>query len=142
FTRVSPTTAEHVAKGLAGRIDLLLDGGPTRVGIESTVLDVSGERPVLLRPGSLPLSALEAAAGPIALPERIEGEAARPSPGMLDRHYSPRGELRVIPVEDRGKLGSIAAEAAARGRRVGALLLRDGPGHPGPTIRLPADPDG
>jgi L-threonylcarbamoyladenylate synthase len=69
FTRISPTTAAHVAKDLGERIDLILDGGPTGVGIESTVLDLSGEVPVLLRPGAVSRQAIEAVIGPSALPD-------------------------------------------------------------------------
>lgn len=141
FTEVSPTTARHVEKGLGGRVDLILDGGPTGVGIESTVLDVSGERPVLLRPGSLPLAALEAVAGPILPPDAIGGEAARPSPGMLDRHYSPRAELRLVPPERREEMAPAAHAAAARGKRVGALLLRPTPEPVGLALLMPGEPD-
>lgn len=96
-TELSPTAAEHVQKGLEAAVDLILDGGPAPVGIESTVLDVSGSVPVLLRPGSISQAALERAIGPVVLPSRghAAGEA-RPSPGMLDRHYAPRGELRLL----------------------------------------------
>ncbi len=142
FTGVSPTTARHVEKGLGDRVDLVLDGGPTGVGIESTVLDLSGERPVLLRPGSLPLRILEGVAGPILPAAEMEGEGARPSPGMLDRHYSPQAQLRLYPPPRREEMRRDAAEAAARGRRVGALLLHPLDAPVEPSLRMPADPDG
>jgi L-threonylcarbamoyladenylate synthase len=90
--RVSPTTAAHVAAELDGRIAAILDGGPCAVGLESTVLDLSGVRPLLLRPGGLPLEELEAALGPI---ERAgAGETPR-APGMLASHYAPALPLRL-----------------------------------------------
>jgi L-threonylcarbamoyladenylate synthase len=95
---ISPTTAEHVVRSLPD-VPLVLDGGPCSWGIESTVLDVTGDVPRLLRPGALGLRALREAVGPIALPggETADG-AARPSPGMSRRHYAPRA--KVILCED------------------------------------------
>ena len=118
-TELSPTTAAHVAKGLGGRVDLILDGGPTSVGIESTVLDLTSDPAVLLRPGVLSLADLEPFAGPIVLATRVAGDAPRPSPGMMDRHYAPRAELRVLP--DRETLLREAAEAGAQGRATGVI---------------------
>ena len=68
--RVSPTTAAHVLDGLGGRIAAVLDSGPCPVGVESTVLDLSGEQPALLRPGGVTLEAIEAAIGPVATGKR------------------------------------------------------------------------
>lgn len=73
---VSPTTAEHVARALGDRVALILDGGPCRIGVESTVLDLCAARPVLLRPGGLDRAAIEAVIGPLAMP----GEAAAAAP--------------------------------------------------------------
>jgi L-threonylcarbamoyladenylate synthase len=93
--RVSPTTAQHVLDGLSGRIAAVLDGGACAVGVESTVLDLSGPQPVLLRPGGIPAEALAAAIGPLARPE-AGADAARPaSPGMLASHYAPGLPLRL-----------------------------------------------
>lgn len=141
YTQVSPTTAEHVVKGLGGRVDLVLDGGPAMVGIESTVIDLSGDRPVLLRPGSIAPAALEEVVGPLARPGDLADDAPRPAPGMVRRHYSPRGELRIVPPGERDALGRMAAEAAAAGRRVGALLLGDAPGSVHHPVRMPASAD-
>jgi L-threonylcarbamoyladenylate synthase len=89
--RVSPTRAEHVRQGLAGRIDAVLDGGPCVVGVESTILGLDGPA-VLLRPGGIPLEALEAMLGPIAL----GGNAEKPNaPGQLESHYAPDAPLRL-----------------------------------------------
>jgi L-threonylcarbamoyladenylate synthase len=90
--RVSPTTPAHVAAELDGRIAAILDGGPCRVGLESTVLDLTGARPRLLRPGGLPVEAIEAELGPV---ETAAGGEAPRSPGMLASHYAPARPLRL-----------------------------------------------
>jgi L-threonylcarbamoyladenylate synthase len=92
--QLSPTRAEHVLAGLDGRIDLILDGGPTPNGIESTVIDLSASRPRLLRPGPIGIGELEAVVGPI---ERQVGVSPGPlpSPGLLLRHYAPRTPLEL-----------------------------------------------
>ncbi|MCG8561267.1 MAG: threonylcarbamoyl-AMP synthase [Hyphomicrobiales bacterium] len=90
---VSPTTAAHVAEDLGDRVDVILDGGPTAIGIESTVVDASGVVPTLLRPGAVPRAEIEAVLG-CALAERTT--AATPtSPGQLASHYAPRAALRL-----------------------------------------------
>jgi len=91
--KVSPTTAQHVAQELGDAVALILDGGPCKVGVESTVLDMSGETPVLLRPGGVPLEELEEALG-----RKIEvagADTAIASPGMLESHYAPALPLRM-----------------------------------------------
>jgi L-threonylcarbamoyladenylate synthase len=85
--RVSPTTAAHVEEELGGRIAVILDGGPTPLGIESTVIGFDGDTPVLLRPGAIPREALPALAA--AAPGKIA------SPGQLASHYAPRAALRL-----------------------------------------------
>lgn len=89
--RVSPTEAAHVAEELGERVALILDGGPTAVGLESTVLDMSVEPPALLRPGAATLEELTDLLGPIGRPE---GGAPR-SPGMLRSHYAPTLPVRL-----------------------------------------------
>ncbi|MCR0983432.1 L-threonylcarbamoyladenylate synthase [Roseomonas populi] len=91
---VSPTTAEHVLAGLSGRIAAVLDGGPCAVGVESTVLDLSGPAPLLLRPGGLTVAALEEVLGPVARPEAAEPATLR-SPGMMLSHYAPGLPVRL-----------------------------------------------
>jgi L-threonylcarbamoyladenylate synthase len=93
--RVSPTLAEHVRTELGDRVALVLDGGPCRVGIESTVIDLSRDPPVLLRPGGVAREALEGVLGPIAAAPEITGEAARPAPGLLSSHYAPTIPVRL-----------------------------------------------
>jgi L-threonylcarbamoyladenylate synthase len=94
--RLSPTRARHVLRDLDGRIDLLLDGGPTPGGIESTVLDLSRCPPRLLRPGLIEPATLEAIIGPIERPQLAASAEALPSPGMLARHYAPRTPMELV----------------------------------------------
>ncbi len=95
---VSPTTARHVAEGLAGRVSMILDGGSCRVGLESTVLDISGPQAVLLRPGGVTRADLEPYVGAvIAPPKGEEGDVFR-SPGMLLSHYAPSLPVRLNAV--------------------------------------------
>jgi L-threonylcarbamoyladenylate synthase len=98
FTGLSPTTADHVRQSLGDRVDLILDGGPCRVGIESTVVSLAGPQPVLLRPGMVSRAAIEALAGPLADPHSIAGSGSHPAPGMHPRHYSPRTPLHIAPL--------------------------------------------
>lgn len=88
--RVSATTAAHVAEGLGGKVDCILDGGATPLGIESTVVGFDGDRPVLLRPGAIAREDIEAVAGSLA----AAGGAIQ-SPGQLASHYAPRARLRL-----------------------------------------------
>ncbi|MEU8814284.1 L-threonylcarbamoyladenylate synthase [Actinoplanes sp. NPDC048796] len=89
---ISPTTAEHVVRSLPG-VPLVLDGGASSWGIESTVLSLVGGTPTLLRPGALPLRTIREVTGSIGLPDAVTDGTARPSPGMSRRHYAPRATL-------------------------------------------------
>jgi L-threonylcarbamoyladenylate synthase len=93
--QVSPTTADHVAAGLGERIDVIVDGGPCPIGVESTVLDVTCTPPRLLRPGGVTRAALEALVGPLAGPAPPDAAAQRRSPGQLASHYAPARPLRL-----------------------------------------------
>lgn len=95
FTELSPTTAEHVRRGLGDRVDYVLDGGPCAVGIESAVLSLAEGVAVLLRPGGVSRQQIEAVIGPIAVQTKAPVEA-HPSPGMCRRHYSPRTKLLLV----------------------------------------------
>jgi L-threonylcarbamoyladenylate synthase len=97
--RVSPTAAEHVAAELGRRVALILDGGACPIGLESTVLDCSGARPMLLRPGGVALEHLESQLGPIETP--ASDPAAPRSPGQLASHYAPHLPLRMNATETR-----------------------------------------
>jgi L-threonylcarbamoyladenylate synthase len=144
FSRPSPTRAEHVVDDLAGRIGLVLDGGPTEVGVESTILDLTVDPPRLLRPGGVTVEKLARVLGfppsvsPVAEPSGQSdavggGLLASPSdegvpqkaPGMLMKHYSPRADLMLIVGGEsavRDEMRRRAVEARARGRRVGLLV--------------------
>jgi L-threonylcarbamoyladenylate synthase len=129
--RLSPTLAEHVRSDLDGRIDLILDGGPTPGGIESTVVDVTCSPPRLLRPGLIAIAELEGLLGEVAVGSAQPG-AALPSPGMLTRHYSP-----YTPLELTHDAEGRARELAAKGQRVAIVShLLDGAG----VARMPAEP--
>ncbi len=127
FGHTSPTTAQHVLDDLGDRIDLILDAGPTPVGVESTVLDLTGPVPTILRPGGLPREAIEAVVGPVAI-RVIVPEGPMPSPGMLARHYAPRAEMVFLqgpPEWARAVLRELALRHAAEGHRVGALIAEE-----------------
>lgn len=142
FTRVSPTTAEHVARGLGDSVDLIIDGGATPLGIESTVLDLSGPQPALLRLGVIGADELEHILGRVAVRTGSipPGEAAAPAPGMLDRHYAPVAELRVFRDDADG--GAMAEAARREGRRVGALVRHAFHAPADLVLTLPDDPAG
>ena len=124
-TQVSPTTAEHVRRSLSGRVDLVLDGGPTTVGIESTVLSLTGPVPTILRPGSITADMLEKALGRevATAAATTTGSAARPSPGMLDRHYAPRADVRLFDSVNRNGAFSKASWVAGEDRKVGVIAF-------------------
>jgi L-threonylcarbamoyladenylate synthase len=128
---VSPTIAEHVAADLTGRIDLIIDGGPTTVGVESTIVACLDE-PVLLRPGGLPRAVIEEVLGKklsqTPLSAAADGDAPL-APGMLASHYAPRTRLRlnatdVRPGEALLAFGPTPAGAASRAKKVRNLSPR------------------
>ncbi len=100
FGKISPTSAEHVVDQLGDRIDLVLDGGPCRIGVESTVLQWTTDGPVLLRFGGLPLEELEKLIGPIRIQTHVDeatsAATAPAGPGMLTRHYAPNTRLVIV----------------------------------------------
>lgn len=120
--RLSPTEATHVADSLGRRVDLILDGGPCSVGLESTVIDATGDTPVLLRPGGVSADEIEALIGR-RIPRATEEETAPASPGMLLSHYAPGLPLRLNA--DRAEPGEV--------------LLGFGPGSSVPTLSATGD---
>ena len=123
---VSPTTALHVQNGLGSRVELVLDGGPTGFGIESTIVDLSGDQPVLLRRGSISLERL-ASLGVVAIDAAdavtLEHERAR-APGGFARHYAPHASLLLVP---RSALAERVATEMERGAVVGVIALGEAP---------------
>jgi len=127
--RPSPTTAEHVRQDLDGRIDLILDAGPTKVGVESTVVDLTVDPPQILRPGGVPYEELKSTLDrvelhPVVLAEREIPLVQARSPGMKHRHYAPNA--KVIVVEGRmdaivTKVQELADQHRKTGKSVGIL---------------------
>jgi L-threonylcarbamoyladenylate synthase len=116
FGSVSPTTADHVRTELGDAVDLVLDGGPCQVGVESTIVDVSGEAPAILRPGGVTREDLEAVLGyPLGVPATSDVRV----PGQHPSHYAPRA--RVVLVEPENVIAE-AEQAQQAGRQVGVLL--------------------
>ena len=106
-SQISPTNAEHVRAQLGGKIPLIVDGGQSQVGIESTVLDLSASPPQVLRPGMIHAGTLAAVAGKVQGSEfRVPGSEKLRSPGLLKRHYSPKAELLVLNWRDEADLKS------------------------------------
>lgn len=132
-TELSPTRAEHVLTSLAERIDLLLDGGPTTGGLESTVLDVTTIPPRLLRPGLVTLAELEAMVGPIDVTATSTAEPAR-SPGQMPRHYAPRTPLEMM-ANSRPRVEDLCRQ----GLRIGLLTHLKEKTNDAIRIVLPAD---
>ncbi len=125
----SPTTAKHVFDDLNGRIDAILDGGPTSIGVESTVLDLSVDKPLLLRPGGTSLEALRKVIGEVKLHPFITTEAELPpeearSPGMRHKHYAPKAQVilveGVVPAVMR-KVKELTSTCWMQNMRVGVL---------------------
>ncbi len=129
FSGLSPTTAAHVRDSLGEAVDLILDGGSTDVGIESTVLSLAGLRPVLLRLGMVSQREIEDRIGPVEV-AAAAGSGPHASPGMHRRHYSPRTRLLLVegggvPDRGRGAYASLGSEPAGPVARV---------------VRMPTDP--
>jgi len=123
YTEISPTRAEHVRKGLSGRIDLILDGGPAAVGVESTVLDLSGPVPTVLRPGAITPSQLEPLIGRVAvLDEHIGDDVVRASPGQSIKHYAPKAHVALVPCGDHFLLQDRIMRVRKLRGRVGVLV--------------------
>ncbi len=124
FGAPSPTTVSHVLRDLGGRIDAILDAGPSPVGVESTVLDPAADPPIIYRPGGVSREQIEALIGPVRLAERdISADAPTAglaSPGLGIRHYAPRAALALV--NDEREMEAAVARHTAGGERVGLML--------------------
>ena len=141
FSRPSPTQASHVLADLDGRIDMVLDAGPTDIGVESTVLDLAANPPTVRRPGGVSVEALRALMPDLAVVSRVAAAGeAQVAPGQLLRHYAPRARLTLVtgPMPAACRWVAVnAVEASERGRRIGilapaedlAFLAEGGRGH-------------
>jgi len=128
FSRPSPTRTAHVLHDLEGRIDLVIDGGPTTVGVESTVLDLTSDPPMVLRPGAVTLEMLKGLLPNVRMRANAVEPGPQPSPGMFSKHYSPRAPLVLFKGPPEAALDALVArarQAAADGRRVGVLAMRE-----------------
>ncbi len=135
--RPSPTTAQHVLHDMDGRIDMIIDGGPVGIGVESTIVDVSVETPTVLRPGAITMEMLEEVLGEVQIDPAILGPVSadlRPkAPGMKYKHYAPKADLTLVEPEDGDmespdslermteKVRQLAEEKLAEGFRVGII---------------------
>jgi len=129
--RPSPTSAEHVRKDLDGRIPLILDGGEAQIGLESTIVDVSGALPEILRPGFIGEKKLRELLGIIKADAPASGDekdAPPRAPGMKYRHYAPKAPLMLLKGSDKEIAAFLKQEAAlarGQGESIGALVSRE-----------------
>jgi L-threonylcarbamoyladenylate synthase len=125
FSRPSPTRAEHVLADLNGRIDLVVDGGPTSIGVESTIVDLTVSPPVVRRPGGVSLQQLQTILPDVeTVAQTLTRQQAQPAPGQLLRHYAPRAQLTVfvgLPDAVSPRVAADVRSAVASGTRVGVL---------------------
>ena len=130
FTELSPVTAAQVARSLGDGVDLILDGGQTSVGIESTVIDCTTTPPTLLRPGTISRPELEAVVGALQDPAPVtDAEAPRAAPGMIARHYAPRATVRIVETDAFAEaVAEALADAASATRASGSPSLSARPG--------------
>jgi len=121
----SPTLPEHVIEDMNGKVDMILCGGKTRIGVESTVLDLSGDVPVVLRPGGLTVEELESVLGHVELDRGIVGDSGIPkAPGMKYTHYAPEAEMIIVKGElenIKRKIQELVDSKVSEGLKVGVL---------------------
>ena len=125
--RPSPTTAQHVAEDLTGRVDMIVDGGAVEIGVESTILDVTVEPPMILRPGAITKEMFEEVIGEVTVDRtliRPDSKQVPKAPGMKYRHYAPKGQLTLVE-GDRDKviarINELVKEKEEEGHKVGVI---------------------
>ena len=134
--RPSPTKASHVIEDMDGKIDMIVDGGDVGIGIESTIIDVTGEVPMILRPGFITKAMAEELVGEVAVDkvvvaktiEEIGGDYAPKAPGMKYRHYAPRAELTMFDGNIENvvkKINELSKAAASEGKKVGIIATEE-----------------
>lgn len=131
--RPSPTRAEHVAEDLDGRIDMILDGGAVGIGLESTIVDMSGREPVILRTGAVTQKMLESVAGnvrmdPAVVSKEIKEDVVAKAPGMKYRHYAPQGRMAIVEGETERVIAAIndmVREKSSMGYRVAVIATEE-----------------
>jgi L-threonylcarbamoyladenylate synthase len=128
FTQLSPTTAAHVRESLGDRVDMIIDGGPCAVGIESTVVDLTGSAPIILRPGMVSRTQIEQVLGRAVVIQdsrldiSSDVHSAARSPGMSVRHYAPRSDVWLVHPSDRADVREALPEMVSRGRVVALVI--------------------
>lgn len=129
FSRPSPTRVSHVLADLAGRVDLVLDAGPSEVGLESTILDMTTSPPLIRRPGGVSLPAIREVLANVQMSSVFAGAGeAQVAPGQMLRHYAPRAQLTVFvgqPSEVHLRIRALIVDRATEGIRIGVLAPRE-----------------
>lgn len=132
--RPSPTTAAHVYEDMKGRIPLILDGGPVRIGIESTIIDMTGDRPLVLRPGYISprelsrLCSSEVTVDPAVASKTMQTHIKAKAPGMKYRHYAPKGQLTLVegPTDAvTAAINDLTSRDREEGHRVGVISTEE-----------------
>lgn len=130
--RPSPTRAEHVLQDMDGKIEMIVDGGPVGIGVESTIVDVTEEIPTLLRPGAVTMGMLRSVLGETAVDPAITGpmraDIKPKAPGMKYRHYAPKADLTLVEGETDAvvsRINALAAEKLGAGQRVGIICTEE-----------------
>ena len=142
---LSPTKSEHVVKSLGGTVGLVLDGGPTSAGIESTIINLAEMPPRVLRPGPISISELEEAIGPVAVfCGAVEQGATQTAPGMSSRHYAPKAKLSILAADN---FLEVMNDLARGGDKFAAIFFGEGIPVPSDSCgcvikRLPGDAKG
>ncbi|MBE7048053.1 MAG: threonylcarbamoyl-AMP synthase [Ruminococcaceae bacterium] len=122
----STTRAAHVIADLTGKVDYIIDGGMCQVGLESTVIDLTGEEPQILRPGGVSFEELQEVLGKVAYEPALQDSRQVPkSPGMKYRHYAPKAELMLVEPKQRESIPTIFAEKKTLGKKTGLLCCSD-----------------
>lgn len=133
--RPSPTLAKYVIEDMDGRIDMIIDGGDVGLGLESTIVDLTGETPMILRPGYITAGMLEAVLGKVSMDQTLfcgDCDTAPRAPGMKYRHYAPRGELRILcgsREQVTAEINRRVTEQTARGEKVGVIAAAETAGY-------------
>ena len=136
YGRISPTTAEHVLAGLSGKIEAVLDGGDCSVGIESTIVDLTGDTPVIARPGQIAQSDIEACLGITLAPGKSASQAV---PGSVKRHYQPVTPTVGVSTDQFARL---LPEVTSAGEKIGVIWWQSPPDErASEAIMLSADPN-
>lgn len=130
--RPSPTRAEHVFQDMDGKIDLIVDGGPVGIGVESTIVDVTEEIPTLLRPGAITMEMLGSVVGKVDVDPAITGpmraDVKPKAPGMKYRHYAPKASLTLVEGDAEvvtARINNLAAKKLGEGLRVGIICTEE-----------------